>query len=154
MEEAFAYEACASDDIANVLEPRARFIPEASAVHLTRREALLAVRLQPPDLSIYPATLHPAVNETSEFDTMEHSKEPQARAMSPGAVDHSLRDLKRACIAQHDDELATQAAGKQGSHGESWARLLEGEAHVRRDRTTHNRIRQARFPVIKTLDPF
>ena len=34
------------------------------------------------------------------------------------------------------------------------ARLLEGEAHLRRDRATHNRIRQARFPVIKTLDQF
>ena len=42
---------------------------------------------------------------------MEHSKEPQARAMSPGDVDHYLRDLKLAFIAQHYGELATQAAG-------------------------------------------
>ena len=64
MEDAFAYEAFASDYIANLLEQRARFIPEASALHLTRREDLLEVRLQPPDLSIYHATLHPEVNET------------------------------------------------------------------------------------------
>jgi len=85
---------------------------------------------------------------------MEHSKEQQARAMPPGDVDHYLRDLKLACIAQHYGELATQAAGKQWSHGEDLARLLEGEAHLRRDRATHTRIRQARFPVIKTLEQF
>ena len=59
MEDAFAYEAFASDYIANLLEQRARFIPEASALHLTRREDLLEVRLQPPDLSIYHAPLIP-----------------------------------------------------------------------------------------------
>jgi DNA replication protein DnaC len=85
---------------------------------------------------------------------MEPSQEPQARAMPPGAVDHYLRDLKLAFIAQHYGELATQAAGKQWSHVEYLARLLEGEAHLRRDRATHNRIRQARFPGIKTLEQF
>ena len=85
---------------------------------------------------------------------MEHSKEQQTRVMPPGDVDHYLRDLKLAFIAQHYGELATQAVGKQWSHVEYLARLLEGEAHLRRDRATHNRIRQARFPVIKTLDQF
>ena len=47
-----------------LLEQRARFIPEASALHLTRREDLLEIRLQPPDLSIYQATPHPEANET------------------------------------------------------------------------------------------
>jgi transposase len=55
MEDAFAYEAFASDYIANLLEQRARFTPEASALHLTRREDLLEVTLQQPDLSIYQA---------------------------------------------------------------------------------------------------
>jgi len=64
MEDAFAYEAFASDYIANLLEQRARFIPEASALHLTRREDLLEIRLQPPDLSIYQATSPPEANET------------------------------------------------------------------------------------------
>src|SRR5882724_8349640 len=74
--------------------------------------------------------------------------------MPPGAVDHYLRDLKLGCIAEHYGELATEAAGKQWSHVDSLGRLLEGEAHLRRDRATPNRIRQARFPVIKTLDQF
>ena len=64
MEAAGAYEAGASDDSANWLEQRARLTPEASALHLTRREDLLEIRLEPPDLSIYHATAHPAVNET------------------------------------------------------------------------------------------
>jgi transposase len=59
MEDAFAYEAFSSEYIANLLEQRARFTPEASALHLTHREDLLEVRLEPPDLSIYHATPHP-----------------------------------------------------------------------------------------------
>jgi len=85
---------------------------------------------------------------------MDQSKEKQASAMPPGDVDHYLRDLKLAFIAEHYGELATQAAGKQWSHVDYLGRLLEGEAHLRRDRATQNRIRQARFPVIKTLDQF
>ena len=34
------------------------------------------------------------------------------------------------------------------------ARLLEGEADLRRDRATQRRMRLARFPVIKTLEQF
>jgi hypothetical protein len=51
--DALPYEAFASDYIANLLEQRAHFTPEASALHLTRREDLLEIRLQAPDLSIY-----------------------------------------------------------------------------------------------------
>jgi hypothetical protein len=46
MEDAFAYEAFASDYIADLLDQRARFTPEASALHLTRREDLLEIRLR------------------------------------------------------------------------------------------------------------
>jgi transposase len=53
MADALVYEAFASDYIANLLEQRARCTPEASALHLTRREDLLDVELQQPDLSIY-----------------------------------------------------------------------------------------------------
>jgi transposase len=56
MEDAFNYEAFSSDYIANLLEQRARFTPEASALHLTRRADLLEVQLAQPDLSIYHAT--------------------------------------------------------------------------------------------------
>jgi transposase len=52
--DAIEYQAFASDYIANLLEQRARFTPEASPLHLTRREDLLDLHLQPPDLSLYP----------------------------------------------------------------------------------------------------
>jgi len=60
IEDAFTYEAFSSEYIANLLEQRARFTPEASALHLTRRADLLEVSLAPPDLSLYQATPYPA----------------------------------------------------------------------------------------------
>ena len=71
-----------------------------------------------------------------------------------GDLDHHLRDLKLAFITEHYGELAQQAAQKQWSHLDYLGRLVEGEALWRRDRATQNRIRAARFPVVKTLDQF
>jgi transposase len=45
--------AFAADSITNLLEQRAHFTPEASPLHLTRREDLLDLHLEPPDLSLY-----------------------------------------------------------------------------------------------------
>ena len=53
LEDAFTYEAFSSEYIANLLEQRARFTPEASALHLSRRGDLLELNLAPPDLSLY-----------------------------------------------------------------------------------------------------
>jgi hypothetical protein len=64
MEDALTYEAFSSEYIANLLEQRARFTPEASALHLTRREDLLEVSLEPPDLSLYHATPSPESHDT------------------------------------------------------------------------------------------
>lgn len=66
MEDAFVYEAFSSDYIANLVEQRARFTPEVSALHLTRRGDLLDVSLAPPDLSIYYATSQPHAPDTEE----------------------------------------------------------------------------------------
>lgn len=55
MQDALVYQAFSSEYIANLLEQRGRFTPEASALHLTRREDLLELRLEQPDLSIYQA---------------------------------------------------------------------------------------------------
>ena len=63
MEDAFTYESFSSEYIANLWEQRARFTPEASALHLTRREDLLEVSLEPPDLSLYQATPYPAPHQ-------------------------------------------------------------------------------------------
>ncbi len=56
MADAMHFGAFAADYIANLLEQRARFTPEASPLHLTRREDLLEIDLQPPDLSLYQET--------------------------------------------------------------------------------------------------
>jgi len=71
-----------------------------------------------------------------------------------GTVDHHLAYLKLGFIAEQYAALAKQAAHKAWSHVDYLARLLEGEANVRRDRATKSRIRLARFPVIKTLEQF
>jgi transposase len=59
LEDALVSEAFSSAYIAHLLAQRARFTPEASALHLPRRADLLAVRLAPPALSIYQATRSP-----------------------------------------------------------------------------------------------
>ena len=53
IEDAIEYQAFSSEYIANILEQRARSLPEPGALHLTRREDLLDLELPDPDLSIY-----------------------------------------------------------------------------------------------------
>ena len=85
---------------------------------------------------------------------MAEHKAQQTRAIPPTDIDHHLRDLKLAFIAEHDAQLAKQAAHKQWSHVDYLSRLMEGEAHVRRDRTTKNRMRMARFPSSRPSSSF
>jgi DNA replication protein DnaC len=81
-------------------------------------------------------------------------KKASSHLVASHDVDRHLHDLKLVFIAEHYGELAKQAASKQCAHVEYLGELVAGEAHLRRDRATHNRIRMARFPVIKTLDQF
>jgi hypothetical protein len=53
IEDAFTFEAFSSEYIANLLQQRARFHKQPSALHLTRREDLLEINLEHPDLSVY-----------------------------------------------------------------------------------------------------
>ena len=85
---------------------------------------------------------------------MSHTQDPQPSMTSLSDVDQHLTYLKLPFIAEHYGEMATQAAQKQWSHVDYLDRLTQGEADLRRDRATQNRIRLARFPVIKTLDQF
>jgi DNA replication protein DnaC len=71
-----------------------------------------------------------------------------------GDVEQHLADLKLAFIAEHYAPLANQAAQQHWSHVDYLATLMEGEAALRKDRAIKNRLRLARFPVIKTLDQF
>lgn len=72
--------------------------------------------------------------------------------------DDELREqlayLKLPFVQQHFQQLASDAAQKQWSHLEFLGRLLEGEVAQRQQRGTQRRIRDARFPVTKTLEQF
>jgi len=48
MEDAFAFQAFSCEYIANLLEQRARKLPEPGALHLTRRQDLLEVAVEKP----------------------------------------------------------------------------------------------------------
>jgi DNA replication protein DnaC len=69
-------------------------------------------------------------------------------------LDAQLNRLHLFHIQAHYQDLATKAAQQQLSHLEYLAQLIEGEATKRENRAIERRIRNARFPVIKTLDDF
>lgn len=62
--------------------------------------------------------------------------------------------LKLPFIREHYAEFVKEAAADGADHLALLMRLIEGEAHLRRDRSVERRIRLARFPVRKTLDQF
>ena len=65
-----------------------------------------------------------------------------------------LDTVKLSFIREHYADLLQTAAKQQWDHLPLLARLVEGEAARRRDRSVARRIRLARFPVQKTLDGF
>ena len=85
---------------------------------------------------------------------MASLKQTSSDPVKSDDLERYLRELKLAFITEHYGDLAQQAAHKHWSHLEYLGRLMEGEALWRRDRATQNRIRAARFPVVKTLDQF
>src|SRR5258708_13307859 len=77
--------------------------------------------------------------------------------MTPSDVtrlDAQLQRLHLPYIRSHYQALATRAAEQQRSHLDYLEQLVEGEATMRENRSIERRIRNARFPVIKTLDDF
>jgi DNA replication protein DnaC len=66
----------------------------------------------------------------------------------------SLKYLKLSFMLDQHQDLAREAAKKQWSHLDYLEKLADGEAVLRQDRATRQRIRMARFPVIKTLEQF
>lgn len=69
-------------------------------------------------------------------------------------LDAQLQLLHLHYIRDHYQALATKAAEHQLSPLDFLAQLIEGEAALREQRSIERRIRDARFPVIKTLDDF
>ena len=69
-------------------------------------------------------------------------------------IETQLAYLKLPFIQEHYAELAKEAAAGHWGFVEYLARLIAGEALLRQQRSVQRRIRQARFPVIKTLEQF
>ena len=69
-------------------------------------------------------------------------------------LDLNLKYLKLPFMREQHDSLAQQAAKSNWSHEDYLEKLVDGEAALRKDRSTQRRIKQARFPVIKTMDAF
>jgi len=65
-----------------------------------------------------------------------------------------LAYLKLPFIRQHFETLTQQAAQQQLAPLDFLAQLIEGEVHARQDRALQQRIKTARFPVLKTLETF
>jgi DNA replication protein DnaC len=65
-----------------------------------------------------------------------------------------LTYLRLHAIHQHYPALADQAGREHWTHVQYLSRLVEAEALARLDRATQKRLRQARFPVLKTLEQF
>jgi DNA replication protein DnaC len=89
---------------------------------------------------------------------MNRSKNPKSPT-HPGEdsstdLRRQLQLLKLTSILEHFEELAAKAAAEQWSHVDFLARLVEGEAVLHQDRARQRRIRQAHFPVLKTLEQF
>lgn len=82
---------------------------------------------------------------------MSPNKNPRT---TPDELRRQLSYLKLQFMQEHVEELLRQAAAGGWSHVEFLSRLVEGEAALRQDRARARRIRQARFPVLKTLDQF
>jgi len=66
----------------------------------------------------------------------------------------NMKYLKLPFMLDQHQNLAMDAAKKSWSHLDYLEKLIDGEAALRQDRAIRQRIRTARFPVIKTLDQF
>jgi len=72
----------------------------------------------------------------------------------PSELDQQLDYLKLRSIRENHESLAKQAAQNQWTHIHYLAELIQAETDARRDRAIQRRIVQARFPQVKTLEPF
>ena len=80
----------------------------------------------------------------------------RARHAHPDAlsVQAKLTALNLPFMRENYQPLAQTATDKHWSHVDYFTELLSGEAAQREDRRVQRCIKQARFPVLKTLDQF
>src|ERR1700735_3954403 len=69
-------------------------------------------------------------------------------------LDRHLDYLRLGYLKNNCRPLMAEAAAKHWTHLDYLGRLIEGKAAARQDRAIARRIKEARFPVIKTLEAF
>src|SRR5258705_1693061 len=67
---------------------------------------------------------------------------------------HHLKALKLPTFMREYDKIAQQCAAEGVDHPRYWLRLAELELIERERRTVERRIKEARFPAVKSLDSF
>ena len=88
------------------------------------------------------------MNDTP-VDTATHTTDtPQV------LLDHHLKELRLPTILREYDRVARQCAVEQVNYPRYLLRITELELLDRERRATDRRIRQAKFPVVKSLDSF
>jgi len=76
------------------------------------------------------------------------------QAITDHILESQLQQLKMPFMADNHRQLADKAAQKGWGMLDFLAQLAEGELNLRYDRATIRRLKNARFPVNKTLDQF
>jgi DNA replication protein DnaC len=69
-------------------------------------------------------------------------------------LEHHLKELRLPTILREYDKVARQCAVEQVDYPRYLLRMTELELLDRERRATERRIRQAKFPVVKTMDSF
>ena len=82
-------------------------------------------------------------NDADHATQLEHS-----------ALRAQLTALNLPFMCEHYQAMAQTAADKHWSHLDYLSELASSEASAREDRRVKRRIKDARFPVLKTLDQF
>jgi transposase len=78
LDDACHFQAFSSEYIANILESRARVLPQPNALHLTRRHDLLELELPEPDLSLYETDAEVSSEDGAEPDEPSLPKDPES----------------------------------------------------------------------------
>src|SRR5260370_8042857 len=83
-----------------------------------------------------------------------HRAQTMTRNPADLLLNEHLDYLKLTCVKENCHPLAAESAANHWSHLDYLGRLLQGEVAARQQRTIAQRIKAARFPVIKTLEGF
>ena len=69
-------------------------------------------------------------------------------------IRQQLHSLNLIAFIDHYEDVAKQAAHLQWDHVHYLSQLTDAEVNLRQDRAVERRIKQARFPVVKTIETF